>query len=105
MPVCRTPDVAPLVKEFETRLGGRMAAWMSARTPAGFRETELEIAAAARGLADEVTAQVLVAITKDMEWQEEVSRQARECGPYRSGGQRPVTVTLLGGSRVSLKSA
>ena len=43
-------------------------------------------------------------MTEDMEWQEQVSGRAREHGPYRGGGQRPVTVTLLGGTRVTVKS-
>ena len=104
MPVYSTPDIAPAVKAFETRLRGRMKAWMASRTPSGFRETELEIAAASRSLADEITAAVLIAMTEDMEWQEQVSGRAREHGPYRGGGQRPVTVTLLGGTRVTVRS-
>jgi len=103
VPNRRTPDVSQIVKDFESQLRERMDGWMSARTPTGFRETELEIAAAARGLADEVTAKILVTMADDGQWAEEVVSAARTHGPYRGGGHRPVTVTLLGGKSVTLR--
>jgi hypothetical protein len=78
--------------------------WFAARDPAEFRKMELEVAAIGRAVSDAVTAVVLEAIVGDPEHQAEASKAARATGAYRHNGTREVDVTLLGGSRIRVRT-
>jgi len=98
-----TAKIAALQAHVETLLPG----WRGARDPEAVRAMELDVAAAAREMADGIAGAVLRAIAADPVLQAEASLAARSevsatGRSRRHGGVRSVEVTLLGGSSVSL---
>jgi|GEM_PF-5120542 len=105
MPSNLPKQIENSVTNFASLVESCVEQWKSARDPAAFRQMELEVAAETRALADEISAYVLRAIARDPEMQAEASVAVRRAHPgkYRHGGRRRVTVTLLGGKRVTLE--
>ena len=105
MPSNLPKQIEKSVANFTAVVESEMAAWTAARDPAAFRAMELAVAAHGRELADEITAHVLRAATRDPALQAETSAAARRAYPggYRHGGRRTVKVTLLGGKQVTLE--
>ena len=104
MPSNLPKQIEKSVANFTSVVESRVEQWKAARDPAAFRAMELQVAAEARAVADEITAHLLRAIVRDPEMQAEASAAARRAyaGRYRHGGRRSVKVTLLGGKQVSL---
>jgi hypothetical protein len=90
--------VASFLEGVEESLGG----WLSARSPSGFRDTEMEVAAACRALADDISTVILLHILGDPAFQARASVAARSGAgrKLRNGGRRHQTIKLLGGGSV-----
>ena len=99
MPSNLPKQIEKSVANFASVVESRVDSWKAVRDPAAFRAMELEVAAEARVVADEITGHVLRAILRDPELQAEASVAARRAYPgrHRHGGRRTVKVTLLGG--------
>lgn len=102
MPTNIREQVEAKVAQFGNDVSERLERWLAARDPIAFRAAEMEIASAARAVADDVTALVLREIVCGREIQEQASIAARQGGKFRHGGIREVAVTLLGGKEVRL---
>jgi hypothetical protein len=77
------------------------------RSPTGFRDAELQIAAVCRAEADRITEQVLRRVASAPDFQAEATlatRQNLRGSRAKSGGPRTVEVMLLGGSRIRLRT-
>ena len=104
----RPPD--ELSREIEVKaraltrqVQARLAGWLNARDPGGFRKAELEIAEEAQTFADQVTALLLDAATRDLAFRAGTAAAVRATGPkLRHGGSRDVEIQLLGGGSVRL---
>ena len=94
--------VAAFLQEIEEKIEG----WLERRSPTGFRDTEMEVAAFCRKLADDITAAILLSILYDPAFQAHASAAARSGSgrKLRSGGRRSVTVRLLGGGSVRIEA-
>jgi hypothetical protein len=98
-------QIAAIVGKFAAEVDPLMSSWVAARSAAEFRTAELEIAARGRALSDAITAVVLTRILANPEFQAATTVAARATpGVLRHGGRRDVTVTLLGGTKVSVKT-
>lgn len=91
------------VEQFRGELEGNLDNWVRTRSAAAFRKLELDLAALARQAADDVAASILQDITRDVKFQAAASAVARGYTGMRSGGQRKVAVTLLGGTKVQVQ--
>src|SRR5487761_2594719 len=87
----------------------KLKQWLSIESAAGFREMEMEVAGLAREAADRIVAMVLRARVEDRDFEGRCSKAARRGrrespggGSLRSGARRDVSVTLQGGSTVSV---
>lgn len=100
MPSDLQKQIEETIVEFRHKVESRLEGWRAVQTPVGFREMELEVAAAARALADGVTGALLLERVADPALQAETSRAARAGGGLRHGGPRDVKVRLLGGTEV-----
>lgn len=87
-------------REVETRVGE----WRQIRDASSFRALEVEVAAMARSVADGIVEPIFKAIVEDPTFQEETKAAARSAGRYRGGEKRPVTVTLLGGGKATVRT-
>ena len=104
----RPPD--ELSREIEARAGALsrkvqalLGGWLNARDPTGFRKAELEIAQVAQAFADQVTALLLDAATRDLAFRAGTSSAVRAAGTKMlHGGTREVEICLLGGGTVSV---
>jgi hypothetical protein len=90
------------IREFQQKADARLGGWSSVRTPVEVREMELEIAAEARALADDITEALLRERVRDVALQAEATMAAFADREFRHGGTRPAAVTLLGGKRIQL---
>lgn len=93
------------LSRFGLEVSGHLERWLSVRDPAAFRALELEVAAVAGKLADDIVACILRAIVAEPSLQAEASIAGRQGGEFRDGGARDVGVTLLHGKEVRLKVA
>lgn len=92
--------VAAFVKNVESNLNR----WLEQCSPSGFRDTEMEVAACCRELADGITSCILLCILNAPEFQAQASAAARSgIRRLRSGGRRGVTINLLGGGSVRVE--
>lgn len=105
MPADLPKQAAVIVEGFRNRVEAKLDAWRTVRTPDGFRSMELELAAMARQVGDELVAAVLHDAVADPAFQAAACAAAARQGgvKYRSGGAREVTVTLLGGGQTRVK--
>lgn len=105
MPSNLPKQIEATVTNFSRTVEARAEQWEAARDPAAFRAMELQVAAEARAVADEITALVLQSITSDAQLQAQASMSARQAYPsrYRHGGHQEAKVTLLSGKQVSVK--
>lgn len=85
------------------QLDAKVDEWLGASDAVAFRAMELELAALGREVGDDVAADILRAITSDVKFQAATSLAARTHTGMRSGGQRTVAVTLLGGTKVQVQ--
>lgn len=90
------------VATFGEQVEAKLDAWSEARTPAMFRQMELEVARQCRSVADEIAASILQDAVSDPAFEVEVSVAARQGGLLRQGGRRDITITLLSGGQVRL---
>lgn len=98
-------QVELIVTEAALKIKARLTAWLEARDPDRFMAMEREVAARCRTLADELTATMLRAICQDKEFVDDVCSKVRPWpGPMHSRGRKPVSVTLLGGTRVVVRT-
>ena len=74
--------------------------WSTVDNPTQFREMELEVAQLGRQMADAITAEILKSRVADPELQANCTQAVKTHSSLRSGGQRKVQVTLLGGQQV-----
>jgi hypothetical protein len=104
MPTNLQKQIAANVAWFRGQVEARLDEWCDAKTPAGFRQMELELAALARGVADDIAAAVLDNVLSDVEFEARACAAVRQVGAekYRNGGARTVTVTLLGGGTTTV---
>lgn len=93
-----------IVAEFRNEIESNLTEWLKARTPADFRNMELDVAGRCRQLSDGITASILQETVADPFFKAETSIAARQATRLRHGGCRDVTVTLLGGSQVQLQN-
>lgn len=98
-------QIAAIVRNFAAEVDPLISSCAGAWTAAEFRAAELEIAARGRALADSLTAVLLARIVGNPQFQAATSVAARSTpGVLRHGGRREVSVTLLGGTKVTLQT-
>jgi len=85
------------VAHFAQEVDRRLAGWSAAHDATAFRQMELEVAAEARKLSDEISAAILRDIAATPKLQASAQAAVRTTGRYLHGGRRTVTVRLLGG--------
>jgi len=95
--------IAEAIDRFQEAVKNRLSTWESAQDPVRFRRMEMEVAATARAVADEICGAVLQSTAQSPAFQKETLMAARRSGRYRGGDRRPVEVTLLGGRKVVVR--
>jgi hypothetical protein len=88
------------IADMQNKVQERWSTWNAVDNPAQFREMELEVAQLGRQMADAITAEILKSRVADPELQANCTQAAKTDRSLRSGGQRKVQVTLLGGQQV-----
>lgn len=92
------------IENLRAQVNDQLDRWEAAREPSAFRGVELEVAAAARSAADGITEAILRSAVQDEDFRNDATSAARKSGKYRGGESRPVTITLLGGRRVTVST-
>jgi hypothetical protein len=105
MPSDLREQIDKIMHAYASEVDRQMMQWSGACDPVSFRRMELEVAATGRALSDGVTGMILTSMVGNAEFQVAASLAARAEQGYRSGGQREVSVTLLGGSEVRVAVA
>jgi hypothetical protein len=97
--------LAPAISELQDAVRSKLQGWLDSLSPAAFRSMELEVAAVARGFADQVVEAVLHEMLSDDVFQAQccAAAHAGSEGRLRDVGRRPVEVTLLGGRRTTVR--
>lgn len=85
------------IAQFRRQVASNLGRWGQARTPQAFVEVEQQAHAAARKLADDVVAVVLVYILADASFQAQCLAGAHSVATCVSKGIKQTPVTLLGG--------
>ena len=94
-----------IVTEWSLNIKSRLRQWYQARTPDEFMEMERDVASWGRRLAGALTGALLGAVCEDEEFAEWICSKVRPWpGPMRSHGRRTVTVTLLGGTEIVVRT-
>ncbi|MBU0510144.1 MAG: hypothetical protein KJ638_00380 [Chloroflexi bacterium] len=106
MPIDLNTEIQIMLAEIEAKVEQTMKRGIEARSPEEFRAAELEMARHTREFSDRLMEVALHERLADSGFQA-LALAAAHSGEtkYRSGGQRPVTVTLLGGRETSVKVA
>ena len=98
MPSDLQEQINQTVAAFLQGVEGKTERWLEKRSPTGFRDTEMEVAATCRELADGITSAILLNILDDPAFQAHASATARSGAgrKLRNGGRRSSTIRLLG---------
>jgi len=98
-------QIAAIVGKFAEEVDPLMSLWAEGRSAVELRASELDIAARCRVLADRLTGVLLNRMLTNPEFQAATSLAARATPrTYRHGGTRAVTVTMLGGTKISVNT-
>jgi len=105
MPSDLQEQIKERIAKFAQEVDRRAVGWSGAHDPVAFRRMELEVAAEARRLSDEITAVLMQQIVAVPTLQASAAAAVRSSGCYRDVGRRSVAVRLLGGgsARVSVE--
>jgi len=105
MPSDLQEQINQTVAAFLQDVEGKTERWLEKRSPTGFRDTEMEVAAACRELADGITSAILLNILEDPAFQAHASAAARSGAgrKLRNGGRRSSTIRLIGGGSVRIE--
>lgn len=106
MPSDLQEQINQTVVAFLRDVEGKIEGWLEQRSPTGFRDAEMEVAAACRELGDSITSAILLSILHDPAFQAQASAAARSGAgrKLRNGGRRSSTIRLLGGGRMHIEN-
>jgi len=107
MPSDPLAQVEAIIRSLKEQVETQLGSWLESTTPSKFKQMEMDVHALLRGVADQLSGLVLVALSQDPTFQAETAAAAHvgSAGTLRGAGHRTVKVRLLGGSVVSVKVA
>lgn len=107
MPSNLRSQIEKIVHTTRSHVEDQIENWQQATSPVQFREMEVEVHKLAREFADKLSGAILVSMSQDPALQAKTMRAAHTASSrsLRRAGQNRVNVTLLGGSKISLKVA